>query len=165
MLTIKAAQKAFTQTPRKNRKSGVAAEFAKVNKRWGVKCYLYEKIRDKTYRMQEHAAQFGLAPKVGPKFKVDDGGLEMFGYVTECVKCLMSETSVAIWADWAYSEKAKYFIGAMADAFGLTDYNWHSLRYDWDLHRNNVGFMADGRLVCIDFSEMSIDVPGYSATM
>jgi tRNA A-37 threonylcarbamoyl transferase component Bud32 len=137
---IMQAIETFNRTPRHEHKSGVSARYVQINKNWGLKVYQYVEERDKTYRFQKLAAEHGLAPKLGQKVQVD----RSFGYLTESVASLMSEEMD--YSQWDASDECNDLIVKL-----------HRIGF-WagDLHHENAGRMADGRIVCIDFGHFAL---------
>lgn len=142
---------------------GVEAKFIKMDNKWGFKYWLDKTDRDDNYRFQAHASKHGLAPMVGEKKEISmPSGVTYYGFVTEICPTLLSDHED--WYDieytwkWIWSNKDDSNISF--PAHGLPDlYNQlKKVGFDRvsDLHAHNVGFMDDGRFVCIDFGYFSL---------
>jgi len=142
--------------------TGYTATFFRINDTYGFKMFGYEDggDEDKKFvqdirKLQRVAHSLGFAPAVGRMFKVEWYGCPIWGYVTECV--------VETWfgrhctfgrEDWNCPEYDAALDNYENDEdvselrSRMMDNNYCTS----DLHWHNVGYMPDGRLVCIDFS-------------
>lgn len=131
-----------------------------------------EQERDNNHRMQAHAASYGLAPAVGEKFSFvnpHDEDCYVYGFLTViCPRLLHKEPEYQHlswgWYFWEFFNVNKYWKKQKdSDDINNIDFEYYGLpnlanmlldigfEYAEDLHLENVGFMADGSFVCIDF--------------
>jgi hypothetical protein len=130
------------QRHKRKARYGISCIYMPLSESIGVKIYSSEKIRDKTYEKQAHAANYGLAPIVGDKFSFECFWIGhtctlpdirhkiVYGYLTQNAVVKKKGRIHGI-GDLRYQ---LYEIGLVND----------------DLWNPNVGFIGD-RLVCIDF--------------
>lgn len=133
----------MTKQKRMTPKTGVSCVYFPLSKSEGVKFYRTKKTRDRTYLLQQRAAKFGLAPKVGQRFYIDCfsiepgsfGGVDsrrVYGFLTE-----RAQVRRGYFNEYHLEEQLKNI--------GIIHH---------DLHYENVGRL-NGRLVCIDFDSCS----------
>jgi hypothetical protein len=131
-------------SPRYGYDYGVHASFKRINHKWGLKFFYNEGIRNKTYELQNMAAAIGCAPILGEKFELTDpDGDTIYGYITECIEKNLSDTIDEDEDEDGYWTLPEYE-NLMEKLSTILD--------PIDIHDDNVGYMTDGRLVCIDFS-------------
>lgn len=137
---------------------GAECNFIKMDSGWGLKLYYEDCLARKTYEMQQYAASYGLAPRVGPYiFKFNKNGRIFSAYYTECVSCILYDRFKHL-GNWMHGQWPKHHLTDNSNVYGpflgLPDIAQQLLEIGiepFDLHYANVGFMPDGRLVCIDF--------------
>lgn len=132
--------------------SGVDARFMKINDQWGFKFFTDKYTRDKTHKLQKKAHKIGCAPEIGTQFttKTPDGN-KVYGYITECVTKLGNEIY-----------RKKYgnpgtFGASTNDMNKINGYKelieqLKTIMDAKDMHGGNVGTLANGKMVAIDFS-------------
>jgi len=141
---------------------GCVANFKYITPSLGVKWYCNHRMADKTYAMQKLAFQHGLAPEPLQKFKIEHriyGTLK--AYLTETVDWIPGEyiTQIRKIAGIIHSADMYYKYGLRylkTEEYIILEQKLWKLFVVDDLHGNNVGYMADGRLVCIDFSHFEV---------
>jgi hypothetical protein len=168
---IKEAIKTALETPRDSYKEGVAAKFARIDNTWGIKLYSYEDKRDHTYKLQRKASRIGAAPKIGHKFELKIPGMGYYyGYVTECIvktyKDIFIEENGEEPDEENYEDYKEWTCKSIDYEnimYSASEYN-HLIKAlkkihitTTDMHWANVGWLANGELVAIDFSEEKID--------
>ena len=143
---------------------GATAKFVKVSEQWGLKFFKREDARDLAVDRQIRAAEHGLGPLVGDTITFNWQGDTWYGYMTEVCPNVLANVwadeegtdrddyrnslyngtgrNPEKWCDFAESEELADLKEGLSELVG---WNWY------DDHEGNVGYMADGRLVCIDF--------------
>ncbi len=172
---IAQAIKTALETPMDSYESGLHAFFTRINSNWGIKLYQNEWIRDKTYNLQSKANLFGAAPSIGDKFeiKIPKKGY-YYGYVTECIikthKDLFIEENLEWneddWDDDDISNPANIYCDQMEESqefIELIDKLQLACITSGDMHWANVGWLKNGQLVAIDFSEEDEDNSGLTS--
>ena len=149
-------------TPLNEYQSGVSAKFLRLDSKWGIKLYKSERERNYTYRLQKIASKQGLAPQVRDVLCLEIDDKMYYGYLTECV----TETALERWINENDLPELKimnrdergdayYDAGSMLDdSQEFTDLTLNMEESGFqvcDMHAANVGWLPDGRLVCIDF--------------
>lgn len=140
--------------------SGAECTFIKMDNGKGLKLYYEEYLARKTYEMQAHAASYGLAPHVGPFiFKFNKNAHIYHAYYTECIKKTLYDRYQHVgvwWDDVAWPKHKDWGDRCCIDgpSIGLPDIAQQLADIGikpYDLNYGNVGWMDDGRFVCIDF--------------
>lgn len=153
------------ETPFHARPAGIACMFVAINDRWGVKLYRDKQYADKTYNMQKKAAEFRLAPNVGERLTINDydkygHACTLHGYLTESI--VFTHAQVHNLSSKTYYDgdnKAKWIeassnLQCSYEYMDLIDGIRKKAGIDpCDMHMENVGYLDDGTLVAIDFSE------------
>ena len=153
---------------------GVDASFFRINDDWGFKFFdAYESYRARnSYDLQKKAHAAGLAPAVGAYQEITlDGPIKttcgrndkytryvngtIFGYITECVtetiKDRYNENIDAVKND---ALKSSLYYPRIVDGYNDLEKGLKSLfGMVCDLHWENAGWLKNGSLVCIDFSQ------------
>lgn len=121
-------------------RSGAVCIYIPVTRTICAKLYMNKTLRDQTYRLQAHAAYFGLGPQVGDRFtypvllmnRWDNINVKnrAYGYLSQRAKI----TGRCTEGDEEYMRLKLAQIGIPHD----------------DLHTYNIGYV-EGRMVCIDF--------------
>ena len=159
---------------------GCSATFVSINETWGLKYWESSRKAGDNYRMNKLAAEFGLAPKVGEMvtFKLpntpdswdDREEIEYHGYFVEKIEMTYQqrfyreddswwETTEDSEGNWDYVvpriNNSLDFerldlpnLPAMLQEVGFDEVE--------DLHWANVGWLPDGRFVCIDFDHCTL---------
>lgn len=141
--------------------SGVEATFFPIDEKWGIKYWLDSDLRDMNYKYQNHASKHGLAPSVGRNidFTHPRSDKIVYGFFTEICPNILSLNP-------EYNRISPFFASYKQDDdynMDFDHYNLPNLKKQLkdigfvdvcDLHNANVGFMDDGRFVCIDFGQM-----------
>jgi hypothetical protein len=134
------------QSPANSFERGIHASFKKITDQWGVKFYDSKYIRDETYDLQKMAHAIDCAPALGEKFEVNTPRTgTIYGYVTECVVRMGSDKDENDM--YARSEEMKdlpEYVELIESLKSIMDVD--------DMHGGNVGYLANGRMVAIDFS-------------
>lgn len=165
MLCAQEALQVISETPHNSPKyqSGSYARFLRINEQWGIKLFDRKHYRDKSYDAQEKAYRLDLGPHLGDKLELRlNDGEAIYGYVTECI--------VETYQDRFARETYGYLSGPdmtcdedlHCDSEMENDSEYIDLMgrlgeadfCTYDMHSQNVGWMKDGRLVCIDFSHV-----------
>ncbi len=157
MFTIEQIEKHVNDS-RNKPQTGNSAYYVQLNDSLGFKFFFDRQDYNKAYKRQKLAAKAGLAPKVGKKFIVSVYGEKAWGFLTEHVD-IVGVAWEASYKGWLTP------ISASWDYFQITGKIWHVPGYMalyhslldlfgvfYDLHHKNIGWTADGRLVCVDFS-------------
>lgn len=144
-MLVETAIEIVKSSPRNSYESGVDAMFKRIDERWGLKFYRNERMRDKTYDFQGRAAELGYAPILGDKvdFTTSNGGT-VYGYITECVARMEERDG---YGDYP----SPYMMNVMHPEYENLIEGLGEIMYVQDMHGGNVGWMADGRMVAIDF--------------
>lgn len=151
---------------------GCEATFVSINETWGLKYWYSQRKAEHTYRMNKHAAEFGLAPKVGEMIQFalptgDEGESETYhGYFVEKIEMTYKDRYYGEDDSWWAEEEdedGNTYLVIPRDRDNNIDFPEVDLpdlveqlkeigfsRVE-DLHWENVGWMPDGRFVCIDF--------------
>jgi hypothetical protein len=154
----------LSSTPRHRYDSGVCARFTRMDEKHGIKFYYKEKMRDKTYELQNLAYDNGLAPRAFDKFDLHSAELDrtVYGYVTEAI----ASTFCDRYGDWETDDDNNLLFDddcefpEIAEEFYALLASLNEVMYVRDIHYNNVGFMPDGKMVAIDFSHcFTLDTP------
>jgi hypothetical protein len=144
---------------------GCYASYYRLNKKWGFKVYEYSDDRNLAYFEQRKTFSYGLAPAVRERFKTlqifgksSEKNWRLYGYITENVIETVKDKEIRLgrtydddyfdeWGDFDQLEKSVDGYTELCDS--LIHYGFSHLLID--LHWENVGWLADGRLVAIDF--------------
>lgn len=127
--------------------TGIHAYFKSINDKWGLKFYHHERMRDKTYDLQALAHSHGLAPALGEKFNINIPNIgPIYGYVTEKIIVTLEDTG-------NYPGEGQEDMRMQYDDFDRFIYKLESIMFVSDMENFNVGFLEDGKMVAIDFSE------------
>jgi hypothetical protein len=161
MSIVQAAQRAAAATD--YMAQGIHCHFCRLrhHPNLGAKFYRRKDVRDNNWRLQGLAAKYGLAPKVLFTFEVDEHPAEHvngqgYAYITECVTEVWCDRSERLhWRDydnddpryaWNRIQVESKKLQAKLEALGI-------VVLDLD-NSGNLGWLPDGRLVCIDFGNM-----------
>ncbi len=145
-----------------NRPALVGAEcsFIKMDNGWGLKLYDELSLAEHTHYMQGYASSYGLAPRVGKNvFKFDKQGHTVHAYYTECIAKLLYDAlpDLGNWLGGNWPKSNEWGIcGCCVDCPSLCLPDIAQQLADigikpYDLNYGNLGWMPDGRFVCIDF--------------
>ncbi len=137
---------------------GMMACFIKLDKKWAIKLFKYEDIRDETYQNQKIAAEHGLGPDVGETIDFSEDMKYRYGYITEIVETVVPHEDInndlmdsVMWNDAIKNielfEEQKILRDKLGDLFHC---------YMTDLHPANLGY-KNGQLICIDFGSEGMD--------
>lgn len=134
--------KVIRESPQKMR-SGAACIYIPITKTICAKLYTRKVVRDQTYKIQRHAARFGLGPKVGDKFTYPVLLVNRWEEinVSNVVYGFLSQRAKITGRN---SEKDGEYMSVRLNSIGIC--------HD-DMHTYNLGYI-DGRLVCIDFDSL-----------
>lgn len=149
-------------------RSGVEANFYKINNEVGLKLFHYESTRDETWENQKKGHEAGIATKVGPKVIVDGKP----GYLIEiCPHVIQEEICEMAGVPWRKGWFNKGDTRQQMTAYQQSEIEWKeayqeerdnlfnrvvSLYGNWnDCHWGNIGLMGDGTMVVIDWGRMS----------
>lgn len=144
---------------------GRECKYFRLNDYEGLKTWNNEWSRDKSYDMQAHCYDVGLAPRLGRKVEIETlGGEKLFGYVTEHLSVLLDEVKAFAPAgtDEYYEEHER----ANNAAYELeVEYRGHGIHFE-DACLFNIGRMENGELCAIDFGDIytSGDEPIYGSS-
>jgi hypothetical protein len=142
-MLLETVKKLHRESPPESYATGRFARFLRIDDKYGFKLYNSELERDFSYDMQSRAALYGLGPNVLDKIQL--GG--RFGFITEAVTETLRDRNSNLVSPWN------------CETCGPPEYNKliEDLRSNGmnssDLCGFNVGYMPDGRLVCIDFGD------------
>jgi hypothetical protein len=127
--------------------SGVCASFIRISDKEGLKYYEDKYVRDFTYKIQKRASKYGVAPKVGGKFTIKISGKKFYGYITEAI--------LYTHKDQYKAGKIKHgIVGHIPGYTDLIDTLKKKVKITTsDIHWGNIGWLPNGQLVAIDFSE------------
>ena len=143
---IKAVNQIVRNTPRGQFATGIHASFKKITDEWGLKFFDYKGRRDTNYARQKEAAECGCGPRIGRKFTTTDiNGDKVYGYVTECVVKTYSRKRNGYYLH-QYQIEEDYDVKMLFEKMIENNISIN------DMHAGNMGYLADGRLVAIDFS-------------
>lgn len=163
-------------------------KFIRINNEWGFKawdysfaykqerrCHIkgncYEKTALDNWKMQGHAASYGLAPDVGNDFMSfphPTANEWIYGFFTKICPIIISDHPVYDHLGWEFGDSYGDFNCHWKkknndDDLNNIDFQYYGLsdlesmlkdigfEYAEDLHLDNVGFMPNGTFVCIDF--------------
>lgn len=149
MFQINKVEKFFHKALRDGCDRGSYAYFVRMNRQWGLKFFpeRYKKKRDISVEAQTLAYRYQLGPEVGPSHDFTGRQGRFFGYITEVARPYRSPTDIR-------------FPYKVEDLTRVNrEYRLLKSRLEWlgictnDMDGKNVGYLASGLLVCIDFSE------------
>ena len=159
-------KKIIHETPVDKYSMGIAAKFMPIDDIWGLQFYNNKEDRDKTYSRQNEAWRHGLAPRLGKKFRMTTPTGKVYGYITEVVETLYDRAVRNAGYDipihkFCNHENSSIRQACYKEEEKLMDKTHDQLLkdlediglYTGDMHWGNVGWLPDGRLVAIDFSE------------
>lgn len=154
-----------------DKKYGATASFALISDTYGLKYWGNKEYAESNYEKTKFAAQYGLAPKVGQfiKFKLDEE--TYYGFFMERLDILFKDWHTEkfdcgyYWRDDCYYvdeelnslDFERYMIDERLpfQSVAITNLTEQLKEIGFevvsDLHYENVGWMKDGRFVCIDF--------------
>jgi hypothetical protein len=153
----KTVEQMHTRSP-----SGTECTFVKLNKKWGIKLYWDERVRDSNYEWQKKCEVIGLAPETGDIINFQDNEdydnlpmedkYPLFGYITEVVETFADYTEYQSAMDWRsaiyartdHNEEYKEQYDEMCKKLCTINFDTS------DLWWGNVGF-KNGKMICIDF--------------
>lgn len=147
------------QTPPHAFGSGSTAKFVRIDEVWEFKFYHDNTDRDNCHFLQKKAYKNEIAPRVGEKVDFTLGGHPRYGYITELAiipydeflklhNVEDSEDNEYVSRLYSVMEGELYNQPAYSDLMDkMEELNMSVI----DMHPGNVGWMPDGRLVCIDF--------------
>lgn len=138
---------------------GAMCKFVSMDNGWGLKLYWSKATAEATYKLQKHAAFFGLAPAIGPHiFKFNSLGKYYYGYYTEQATHDVFDAYKAIYGEDWFDHKWPKDVRTNNldfDSIGLPNLSNKLLDIGIkpeDLHCGNCAWLPNGTFVCIDFS-------------
>jgi hypothetical protein len=143
------AKSLIKDSPASKISSGCSAKFIRIDDKSGIKYYESKLMRDFTYKIQKRAHKYGVAPKVGSKFTTTIDGDKVYGYITETIMYTHKEQYLK---DIIRSVREKDVPGYY-ELINILE-NKVKITID-DMHWANIGWLPNGQLVAIDFSEVS----------
>lgn len=150
---------------------GAMARFAFISDDYGLKYWDDEDYARDNYEKTKLAAQYGLAPKVGSFISFELGEEKYYGFFMERIHTLFKDWYTEkfdrgySWWDSCYHvdqelnslDFERYMVDedARFQEVTITNLTEQLMEIGFgvvsDLHYENVGWMKDGRFVCIDF--------------
>lgn len=134
--------KMLERTPTYSHHCGAVCRFVQLSKKWGVKLYRHEKVRNACFDRQFRANRHNLGPIARKPFKKKLWNIQWFGFITE----------IAITIDESGKCNDKNQLQRDLLKIGIDN---------GDLHPYNMGHLPNGNLVCIDFSHCAPDSDEY----
>lgn len=164
------ALKMVAETPRTDRFKGQAAQFISLGNGWGLKFYDTKCECETTYETQETAFAAGIGPALGEKTTFSVDGMIRYGYITQHAETFRDKfakkhnltgnafTAIEKIEDAERREEVRRECMKIRTTMdNLPEYS--DLMYEMtrlglctnDMHWGNVGYLPNGKLVCIDF--------------
>lgn len=149
---------------------GAEADYHRLTQNYGLKVFLEKDSCQFAYKKQKQISKTGRAPEVVGKIipvcvvpnnitsrKCYEDGKELvlWGYITEHVRVFDYCVADSVFEDWDQSMDSSHPYWKAADE--LANYFERYYNVEYDGHNGNYGITSKGKVVMIDFGEISFE--------